>query len=100
MALDSLGVQTVQVLDSIGALDSVLESIIEKIEASTFLTTTDDDDIDGFGRHRGTRVQTRKNLGRSATQVQCESGSEFGIGDATDAIGPELHRAQPSASAW
>ena len=45
MALDSLGVQTVQLLDAIGALDSV----IEKIEASILPVTTDDDEGDILG---------------------------------------------------
>ena len=45
MPLDSLGVQTVQLLDAIGALDSV----IEKIEASILPVTTDDDEGDILG---------------------------------------------------
>ena len=45
MALDSLGVQTVQLLDAIGALDSV----VEKIEASILPVTTDDDEGDILG---------------------------------------------------
>ena len=42
MALDSLGVQTVQLLDAIGALDDV----VEKIESSILPVTTDDDEGD------------------------------------------------------
>ena len=45
MAMDSLGVQTVQVLDAIGALDD----IIDKIEASIFPVTTDDMENDVLG---------------------------------------------------
>jgi len=45
MALDSLGVQTVQLLDAIGALDDV----VEKIESSILPVTTDDDEGDILG---------------------------------------------------
>ena len=45
MALDSLGVQTVQLLDAIGALDD----IVEKIESSILPVTTDDDEGDILG---------------------------------------------------
>ena len=45
MALDSLGVQTVELLDAIGALDD----LVEKIESSISPITTDDDEADILG---------------------------------------------------
>ena len=89
IALDSLGVQTVQLLDSIGALDSVLESIIEKIEASTFLTTTDDDDSNVLG------VDTWVD---SEIEITLNSGSCEHVMDLGDAPGYGAFLAQSEGS--
>ena len=80
MAMDSLGVQTVQFLDSIGALDSVIESITERIETSTFLTTTDDDDGNVLGVDRWVDSEIEITLDSGCCEHVMDLGDAPGYG--------------------
>ena len=87
MTLDSFGVQTVQLLDAIGALNS----IVEDIEASIHAATADDDEGDILGLDLWVDSEIKITLDSGCCEHIMDLGKAAGYGTFQKA---EFHRGQ------